>query len=453
MKDITCAQAAELMTDYIDGTLDPQGRADFLAHMEQCSDCKEKADQLSFLVNSLRDIPQVPVPDGFDARLSQALKAEKTVVPFAAAKADKKPAKRRWKAMSAVAAVLLVGVVSLTMFEDGLGSNISNFFQNKEVASGMEERLVGTDSAADSGACDAEKSADTNQEKDALPEGSDASAHQNMPSDGAAAAGQAAGGSNSAVSSASQEKKEEALPNAKMSLKAKEEFPEYGMSEGAAMDDYDDVMLRSAAYLMNDVPVEEMSESVSDAALGASGGALSRGGGTYMDLQKFNTESRLWANSFAAAIEKKDSANFADVIAKVGINGYTTDTAVSVLKWYQDYLGEGKLHVEFLKNESQSMERVYRIEGSKNSTRVTVSGTAAGIRVQNALLDRGVWLAQNAPAEEYALSGVTVKNGGTEVHFRFTLEGSGASTDGEDDTSLNLPMEKEIIWKKTELSL
>lgn len=454
MKDITCIQVRERMTDYIDGALEPQDQAAFLAHIRQCPACRQEAEQLSALVGSLREIPQVPVPDSFDVRLTQALKEEMTVVSLSA-KADKNsnnPKKRRWKAMSAAAAVLLVGLLSITMFEDGLGAGINDFFCNEELPSG-EENDVNKDENKTESAMDfdsyEEKTAGADSENAALPAEEEEALSQNEPVKSASSGNQRLNGENSDVSSDYSEKKDEKALRAKFSLMTKKE----AFSDADGMEeDFGDASESESEYLMDSAPAlcaGMGGDGMEEAAI-SSESALSRGGSAYPDMQRYDTESRRFMDSCAEAIEEKNSALFTDIIAKVGINGYTTDTAVSVLKWYQDYLGEGKLKVQFLKNDSQKTERVYLIEGNKNSTRFTVSGTAAGIRVQNTILNHGVWLAQNAPGEGYVLNDVIVGNRGTEVHFCFTLDATNADTGNEGDTSLDLPAEKEIVWKKTE---
>ncbi len=48
--DITCRQAVDLMTDYLDGTLGPDDRALVEAHLAECENCAEHLRQIRITV-------------------------------------------------------------------------------------------------------------------------------------------------------------------------------------------------------------------------------------------------------------------------------------------------------------------------------------------------------------------------------------------------------------------
>ena len=48
--DITCRQAVALMTDYLDGVLGPDDRAQIEAHLAECEGCAEHLRQIRITV-------------------------------------------------------------------------------------------------------------------------------------------------------------------------------------------------------------------------------------------------------------------------------------------------------------------------------------------------------------------------------------------------------------------
>jgi anti-sigma factor RsiW len=49
-RDLTCQQAVELVTDYLDGALPPAQRRRFEAHVASCPDCPEYLAQMRAVI-------------------------------------------------------------------------------------------------------------------------------------------------------------------------------------------------------------------------------------------------------------------------------------------------------------------------------------------------------------------------------------------------------------------
>ena len=65
---IPCNQVVELLTDYLEGALDPEMRRRVEAHLDLCPPCVVFLDQLRATIDSLEEIPVETLPsDTVDA--------------------------------------------------------------------------------------------------------------------------------------------------------------------------------------------------------------------------------------------------------------------------------------------------------------------------------------------------------------------------------------------------
>lgn len=71
-----CKDVDKLLNLYIDDMLDEATRVDITSHIDSCSRCREKLQDLIDLVNLLEDLPERELPTGFSERLSRALRAD-----------------------------------------------------------------------------------------------------------------------------------------------------------------------------------------------------------------------------------------------------------------------------------------------------------------------------------------------------------------------------------------
>ena len=66
---MTCADAIELMTDFLDNALSRRDLADFRTHLTQCEGCRVYLDQLRTTVTitgQTRDVTVAIIPSNFD---------------------------------------------------------------------------------------------------------------------------------------------------------------------------------------------------------------------------------------------------------------------------------------------------------------------------------------------------------------------------------------------------
>jgi anti-sigma factor RsiW len=72
----TCQQVVELVSDYLDGLLDPDNAAAVAAHLEQCPGCREYVQQMQTTTGSLHDLPAEELDPDMTARLMAAFAAQ-----------------------------------------------------------------------------------------------------------------------------------------------------------------------------------------------------------------------------------------------------------------------------------------------------------------------------------------------------------------------------------------
>jgi len=62
MPELSCAELVELVTDFLEGTLDPGTTDRFYDHLAMCEGCGPYLDQVRMTVQTLGDLPEEPVP-------------------------------------------------------------------------------------------------------------------------------------------------------------------------------------------------------------------------------------------------------------------------------------------------------------------------------------------------------------------------------------------------------
>jgi anti-sigma factor RsiW len=71
---IDCNELVELVTAYLDGSLDPDDRARFDAHLLECDGCENYLQQFRTTVSTLGKIPFDGLDPAFRSRLTSAFK-------------------------------------------------------------------------------------------------------------------------------------------------------------------------------------------------------------------------------------------------------------------------------------------------------------------------------------------------------------------------------------------
>jgi len=68
-----CSRIKELLSDYMDGTLDAEARVRVEEHLKGCEGCRNELDSLRELVNELGSLPHVQAPEDFLARVHERI--------------------------------------------------------------------------------------------------------------------------------------------------------------------------------------------------------------------------------------------------------------------------------------------------------------------------------------------------------------------------------------------
>lgn len=72
--DMDCNELVELVTSYLDGSLDPDARARFDVHLTECDGCENYLQQFRATVDTLGRINEDTFDPAFRARLLDAFR-------------------------------------------------------------------------------------------------------------------------------------------------------------------------------------------------------------------------------------------------------------------------------------------------------------------------------------------------------------------------------------------
>lgn len=113
----TCDEIFELLSAALDGELTPEKQTALDAHLACCSVCSALYEELRDLRAAMTDLPELTAPEGFSARVMDAVAADSTqeqtdnVVPFPARRRSAGVWKR-WGACAAAVAVVALGAIA-----------------------------------------------------------------------------------------------------------------------------------------------------------------------------------------------------------------------------------------------------------------------------------------------------------------------------------------------------
>lgn len=105
----TCEEYAALISDFLDGELSAEDRAEVAAHLAACPACQQYFDDLVTMHDAFDQIEEVPVPEGFAEQIMDRVretpqtKAEKIIFL---------PHWKRWAALAACCAIVALGLWS-----------------------------------------------------------------------------------------------------------------------------------------------------------------------------------------------------------------------------------------------------------------------------------------------------------------------------------------------------
>ncbi len=74
IRDLTCQEIVELVTEFLEGTMDSPLRAAFAAHLAKCDGCTEYLDQIEATIRAAGTIEPEALSPEFQARLLEAFR-------------------------------------------------------------------------------------------------------------------------------------------------------------------------------------------------------------------------------------------------------------------------------------------------------------------------------------------------------------------------------------------
>ena len=73
-RELSCREIVELVTEYVEGTMDAALRADFVAHLSECNGCTHYLEQIQATVRIAGTIEPEALPADFRAGLVEAFR-------------------------------------------------------------------------------------------------------------------------------------------------------------------------------------------------------------------------------------------------------------------------------------------------------------------------------------------------------------------------------------------
>jgi hypothetical protein len=117
-----CKKVKEQLPLYMDEQLDEKAQEEIRAHLDSCDDCQLVLHQLCKMADHLGQIPHPEIPKEFSLRFRRALKEEILLGQKESLEGHEvKSSSRWWKRWSVVAAVFLVGILSIYGFNQDNG--------------------------------------------------------------------------------------------------------------------------------------------------------------------------------------------------------------------------------------------------------------------------------------------------------------------------------------------
>ena len=74
MADLTCEELVELVTDYLDGALDPKTAGRFEQHLAVCPGCETYVEQMKETASLLGEIPAESLSEEMQSALLRAFR-------------------------------------------------------------------------------------------------------------------------------------------------------------------------------------------------------------------------------------------------------------------------------------------------------------------------------------------------------------------------------------------
>lgn len=117
---MTCLEVQEFLSAFIDNELDEEIKKEIQEHIEKCAQCRKDVQELKIVIAELSSLEDVPVPEAFQKRLHEALVVEGTNIRNSKDSTINKRKWINWKRISSIAAVFLVGLFSVILYNNNL---------------------------------------------------------------------------------------------------------------------------------------------------------------------------------------------------------------------------------------------------------------------------------------------------------------------------------------------
>lgn len=124
---MTCLEVQDLLSAFIDNELDEEKMKEIQDHIEKCPVCKQDVTELKRMLSELSGLKDVPVPEIFHERLHEALVQEGISIRNSRNISIKHKKKIMWKRLYSLAAVFLVGLFSVILYNN----NLDDFFSKQ----------------------------------------------------------------------------------------------------------------------------------------------------------------------------------------------------------------------------------------------------------------------------------------------------------------------------------
>jgi anti-sigma factor RsiW len=144
-----CSTAQELISDYVDGALGPDGEAELNAHLEGCPSCRELARDFSVIASAARGLPSLDPSAAVWQKIAAGVRQVRRDAPAEAAERRGR-VRRFWRpagwAYAAGAALLLLaiggGVFRLAAAEAEKGRSVEFTLAKLQEAQGYYEKAI-----------------------------------------------------------------------------------------------------------------------------------------------------------------------------------------------------------------------------------------------------------------------------------------------------------------------
>nr|WP_315019528.1 zf-HC2 domain-containing protein [uncultured Aminipila sp.] len=117
---MTCLEVQEFLSAYIDNELDEEIKKEIQEHINKCAQCRKDVQELKIVIAELSSLEDVPVPEAFHKRLHEALVVEGKNIKNSKASTMNKKKRINWKRIYSMAAVFLVGLFSVILYNNNL---------------------------------------------------------------------------------------------------------------------------------------------------------------------------------------------------------------------------------------------------------------------------------------------------------------------------------------------